>query len=1010
MAIFQKLSLLAVRQVVLGAAQSVGLVAVTEISERVFNFLVQRFSDHSLRLVKALETANDRAWQTLTISLAGDTFFSRCRLWMAPREEQAFRSQVRALLEEMGPQDPEQAARYRQACLRELKAARQAGILNDGFDPQALARAAGELARYGEPERLLEAEGNILAGLVDELQRQGYHAVAGYLSLTGTRGGASLLTSAVRYFFRREIETDQQLFQGLAFAQLERLDEAQQTGFAALGDLLQQHGARLEELFEEVRAAVLETHTDVLDIKAELARQGQDLRSLGQAVLRALEQHRLADRDLRPGDSLSIGSSSDRQRVRELRGQFSALPEAERQKLPALQNALGVLEAAAGDFAGAKRDFGTVAQTVDDPMARATAQHNLFLVALQERRWDEALTALREAATLAAEHFAPFPFSKYEVQRILGAGGFGTAFLCQHCNTGSPVVVKSFRADGLERTVSDLFREARILEQLEHPAIIRLRDCDYADAARCRPYLVMDYFEGLTLAEHVDQHGPLSPDDLLQVVRPVAEALHAAHERGILHRDVKPANVLVRKDKNGWRVKLIDFGLAMKQSGHGASSSNPQTLIGYSIAGTRDFAAPEQMGLLSGVQASPVSDIYGFARTCCFALFKTTQPLRKHWSSIPGELADLIEHCLAEAPGDRPGSFATVLERFGATAPTAAPREEKPAPKREEPAAPPAPTKKSVDTVEEKATRPAPPRPAPQPAKPVVRLVEVRSVRGHSGAITSLAVSPDGRHVVSGSRAASVRVWPLDSKKEDSELARLAKPVGCVHVHGSSVFASSADGTVGIFDIASAALLRSFPKRSDWALAVSPDGQHALSAIDHKGELLLWETTKGNFLRRFNGHTELVRRLAFSPDGKLALSSSRDQSVRLWEVATGKELHCFVIPKVWLTSICFTPDGRQFLAGHSAAIGLWDVQTGDEVIQFQGHEEEVLDIAVSRDGRLLVSGSVDQTVRLWDLPAGQQLACGLGHQGEVSAVALSPDGQQIFSGGEDRTVRLWRRP
>jgi hypothetical protein len=262
MAIFQKLSLLAVRQLILGATQSIGLVAAGEVTERVFNVLVRRFSDHSLKLVKALETANDRAWQTLTISLAGDTFFSRCRVLLAPREEQAFRTQVRALLEQIGPKESGEAAAYRQTCLRELKAARKAGHLQDGFDAQALAREAGNLARFGEPDRLLEAERSIVNDLADDLDRQGYVNVSRYLSLTTSASGATLLCTAVRYFFRREIETDQELFQGLAFAQLEKLDQAQQEGFGALGDLLQQHGARLEELFEEMREAVLETHEE----------------------------------------------------------------------------------------------------------------------------------------------------------------------------------------------------------------------------------------------------------------------------------------------------------------------------------------------------------------------------------------------------------------------------------------------------------------------------------------------------------------------------------------------------------------------------------------------------------------------------------------------------------------------------------------------------------------------------------------------------------------------------
>src|SRR5438093_11839448 len=106
----------------------------------------------------------------------------------------------------------------------------------------------------------------------------------------------------------------------------------------------------------------------------------------------------------------------------------------------------------------------------------------------------------------------------------------------------------------LQRHVADVFREARVLEELDHPAIIRVRDCDYADAAQKRPYLVMDYFDGPTLAAYLRDHGNLSADELRALAVPVAEALTAAHKCGILHRDVKPANILVRREGEGWRV------------------------------------------------------------------------------------------------------------------------------------------------------------------------------------------------------------------------------------------------------------------------------------------------------------------------------------------------------------------------------------------------------------------------------------------------------------------------
>src|SRR5205807_9263106 len=109
--------------------------------------------------------------------------------------------------------------------------------------------------------------------------------------------------------------------------------------------------------------------------------------------------------------------------------------------------------------------------------------------------------------------------------------------------------------------------EAGALERLRHRAIIGIRDCNYADkASHRRPYLIMEFFEGLTLQAYVDKHGPIPLNHLIPLAKTLAEALQAAHGKKLLHRDVKPANVMVRREGGAWDVKLIDFGLALKAS------------------------------------------------------------------------------------------------------------------------------------------------------------------------------------------------------------------------------------------------------------------------------------------------------------------------------------------------------------------------------------------------------------------------------------------------------------
>src|SRR5205823_10466388 len=129
-------------------------------------------------------------------------------------------------------------------------------------------------------------------------------------------------------------------------------------------------------------------------------------------------------------------------------------------------------------------------------------------------------------------------------------------------------------------------------------------------AAKARPYLVMDYFHGHNLEQFVQTCGTLTPERLVPIATQIAQAMQAAHGRGVLHRDLKPANVLVSLAGDGWRVKIIDFGLAMRKSAVETSVSrdpNGKSIMSQSIAGTLQYAPPEQLGRTPGVKAGPYS-------------------------------------------------------------------------------------------------------------------------------------------------------------------------------------------------------------------------------------------------------------------------------------------------------------------------------------------------------------------------------------------------------------------
>ena len=191
------------------------------------------------------------------------------------------------------------------------------------------------------------------------------------------------------------------------------------------------------------------------------------------------------------------------------------------------------------------------------------------------------------------------------------------------------------------------------------------------------------------------------------------------------------------------------------------------------------------------------------------------------------------------------------------------------------------------------------------------------------------------------------------------------------------------------------------------SVAFSPDGK-TLASGSQDNTVKLWEVSTGKELRTFSGHQNWVLSVAFSPDGKTLASGSHDNTVKLWEVSTGKELRTFSGHQNSVLSVAFSPDGKTLASGsQDNAVKLWEVSTGKELRTFSGHQDWVLSVAFSPDGKTLASGSQDNTVKLWEVSTGKELRPFSGHQDWVLSFAFSPDGKTLASGSHDNTIKLW---
>jgi hypothetical protein len=191
------------------------------------------------------------------------------------------------------------------------------------------------------------------------------------------------------------------------------------------------------------------------------------------------------------------------------------------------------------------------------------------------------------------------------------------------------------------------------------------------------------------------------------------------------------------------------------------------------------------------------------------------------------------------------------------------------------------------------------------------------------------------------------------------------------------------------------------------SVALSPDGGRVLTG-SRDDTARLWDAATGKELRAFKGHEHFVRSVAFSPNGIRVLTGSSDDTAHLWDAATGRELRAFKGHQGSGWSIAFSPDGMRVLTGSGNSIAhLWDAATGEELRAFRGHGDSVTSVAFSPGGGHVLTGSGDNTARLWDVATGKEIRAFKGHEGSVSSVAFSPDGKRVLTGSEDGTARLW---
>ncbi|CUA77878.1 putative WD repeat-containing protein sll0163 [Synechocystis sp, PCC 6803 substr. Kazusa] [Rhizoctonia solani] len=292
-------------------------------------------------------------------------------------------------------------------------------------------------------------------------------------------------------------------------------------------------------------------------------------------------------------------------------------------------------------------------------------------------------------------------------------------------------------------------------------------------------------------------------------------------------------------------------------------------------------------------------------------------------------------------------------------------------------------------------------------------------LKGHLGAVKSVAFSPDGDRIVSGSDDNTIRIWNTGGPNGAYTSRVLEGHTGSVSSvvfssDGKRIASGSDDHTVRVWDALNGEPvidpIEGHTSRVT-CISFSPDGTRIASCSCDQ-TIRVWNATKGLLVDGlFEGHTGYILCIIFSPDGTRMASGSEDCTIRLWNIS---ETGLVILPSAGhihrVNSIAVSPDGARLVSGsHDHTVRIWDIREGRSIqdgSKLLGHTDVVWSVAFSSDNRHVASGSADRTVRIWDIHDGSSTILE-GHTDTVQAVSFSPDGTRLVSGSSDRTVRVW---